>query len=225
MYKVMTSVRFMFLWLVGGLVTVALATVVAAFSLLGLSLTTGIAYMVGGYSLRYILLALALLFMSLFGLIVGFITGAMQKGTMQQKYQADFRWWRVLSALGGGLGMFLSGVALNVPLQRMLLTWTLPGKQVILFYGALPIVLPLVVIALLQWFVLQRYVHGAWTWILANAVGGLVLYSLVVTTALTGGITLPLLLIAIVAPWIVSGFSMLWLFQFNTRSTWPDDFN
>jgi hypothetical protein len=202
-----------------------LAAIVAAFSLLGLSLTTGIAYMVGGYSLRYILLALALLFMSLFGLGAGFIAGSIQKGSMQQKYQADFRWWRTLSSVGGALGMLLSGIALNVPLQRMLLTWTLPSKQVILFYGALPIVLPLVVIALMQWFVLQRYVHGAWTWILANGVGGLVMYSLIVSTVLTGGVTLPLILIALIAPWIVSGFTMLWLFQFNTRSTWPDDFN
>src|SRR5688572_4234165 len=99
MYKVMTSLRFMALWLVGGLVTLALAAVAGAFSLLGLSLTTGVAYLVGGYSLRYILLALALLFMSLFGLVVGLVSGILQKGTMQQKYEADFRWWRVLSAL------------------------------------------------------------------------------------------------------------------------------
>jgi hypothetical protein len=225
MYKVMTSVRFMVLWLAGGLVTLVLAAIAAAFSLLGLSLTTGIAYMVGGYSLRYVLLALALLFMTLFGLVAGFVAGALQKSTMRQKYDAQFRWWRTLSALGGGLGMFLTGIALNVPLQRILLTWTLPSKNIILFYGALPVVLPLAVMGLLQWFVLQRYVHGAWTWILANGVGGLVLYSLLVSTVLTGGITLPLLLVAVVAPWIISGFTMIWLFQFNSRSTWPDDFN
>jgi len=215
----------MVLWLVGGVVTLALATVVAAFSLLGLSLTTGIAYMVGGYSLRYILLMLALIFMSLFGLAVGLITGSLQKSTMQQKYDAQFRWWRTLSAFGGALGMLLTGIALNVPLQRMLLTWAIPPKQVILLYGALPIMLPFVVMALLQWFVLQRYVHGAWTWILAHAVGGLVMYSLLVTVVLSGGLILPIFLIALVAPWIVSGFTMVWLFQFNTRSAWPDDFN
>lgn len=225
MYKIMTSVRFMFLWLVGGLFTLALASIVAAFALIGLSLTTGIAYIVGGYSLRYVLLGLALLFMSLFGLVTGLIMGTLQKSTMQQKYQAQFRWWRTLSALGGAAGMFLTGVALNVPLQRMLLTWSLPSKQVMLFYGALPLVLPLITMALLQWFVLQRYVVGAWTWILASGVGGLVMYSLLVSTVVTGGLSLPLALIALVAPWIVTGFTLVWLFQFNSRSAWPDDFN
>jgi hypothetical protein len=70
-------------------------------------------------------------------------------------------------------------------------------------------------------FVLWRHVRGAWTWVLANLVAGLVLFSLIAAGAFTWATT-PLLTIAVVvglavAPAIVTGFAMVWLINMNWR--------
>jgi hypothetical protein len=68
-------------------------------------------------------------------------------------------------------------------------------------------------------------VYGAWTWILAHIVAGLVCFALLVGVAATNSFVLLLpLAVVFASPAIVTGFALLWLFHFNARSTFPDEF-
>ena len=80
---------------------------------------------------------------------------------------------------------------------------------------------PFGVLALAQTVVLWQHVHGAWTWVLANLVGGIVMFSLIAAGAFTWALS-PLWMILIVlglaaAPAIVTGFAMVWLINMNWR--------
>jgi hypothetical protein len=159
------------------------------------------------------------------GVILGLVWGSLQKLVMSQKYQMEFRWWRRLTTLGGGVGMALSAVALSVPIKLALLNMRLPDYRIFLFYGILPILIPLVCIGIAQFFVLNRYVHGAWAWILANIVGGLVMYALLFALVTSGiAVLIVPVLFALASPAIVTGFAILFLFHFNPRGTFPDEF-
>jgi hypothetical protein len=69
--------------------------------------------------------------------------------------------------------------------------------------------------------ILWRYVNGAWAWVLANVVGGVVVFSLGIATA-SGAVVAPFSVLVTVlalsaAPCIVTGFAMLWLIHFNWK--------
>jgi len=225
LYQVMTGIRFMLLWVVSGVVSIAVTLLAGFFALIVLSIALGFFYITGSNTASPVMQGLVMLVCGIVGAVMGFASGSLQKGVMTQKYGAEFRWWRSLSTLSGCIGLMLTTLALSVPIKKMLVTMTLPDPRILLFYGVLPIVIPLLCMGIAQWFVLNRYVYGAWAWILANVVAGLVMYSLLAAlfTTATAILLFPVVL-AVAAPWIVTGFAMLWLFQFSVRGTWPDEF-
>ncbi|MCU0512192.1 MAG: hypothetical protein MUE40_06435 [Anaerolineae bacterium] len=224
-YQVMTGMRFMLLWLAGSLITIGVAILTAGLMLALVSIVVSISLLTGGTGTAPLVQASVLLAFAVTGAVIGLSDGSLQQAVLRQKYQAQFRGWRWLSVIGGSAGMLLAALALNLPLTRMLVTLRLPAAPELLFYGIMPVLLPMVGMSIARWFVLRRYVVGAWTWVLANIVAGLVLYSLIISFA-TGGLLLTLLpgLFVLVSPAIVTGFALLWLFQFNARSTFPDAF-
>lgn len=225
-HPILTSVRFMLLWIPGSLLAMGVTVVIAFLTLLVGAIILGYYYLTGGNTLNPVTYALALGGFAFVGAVMGLVTGIIQQSLMQQKFRGVFRGWRIASILSGAMGLLLSALALGAPLKQALATLTLPNQGTLLVYGAVPIVIPLTCLGIAQWFILQRYVYGAWAWILANVVAGLVFFALLVATLTGGALVMPILAVAVVAsPGIVTGFAMLWLFQFNARSMFPEDFS
>lgn len=224
-YQVMTGIRFIVLWIIGSIAAMLATLTAAFFAVIVLSIALGFFYITGGNTASPLMHGLVIAAFGVVGAVMGLTLGSIQKSVMTQKYGAELRWWRRLSTLSGAVGMTLTAFALSVPIKKTLLTLTLPDPRVFLFYGILPILIPMVCLSIAQWFVLNRYVYGAWAWILANAVAAVVFYSLLMGIYASGMIltVIPVLLVA-TAPAIVTGFALLWLFQFNARGTWPDEF-
>lgn len=225
-YPILTSMRFMLLWIPGSLLAMGITLVTAFLTLLFGAIILGYYYLTGGNTLNPVTHLIALGAFAFIGAVMGLTTGSIQQALMRQKFRGEFRGWRLVSTMSGALGLLLSALALGVPLRHALATLTLPDKGMFLVYGAVPVILPLTCLGIAQWFVLQRYVYGAWAWILANVVAGIVFFSLMVAMISGGVVAMPILAFAVVAsPAIVTGFAMLWLLQFNARSMFPDDFN
>jgi hypothetical protein len=225
LFQVMTGLRFIVLWVIGGMVTLVVTLMAAFFALVVLSIILGFFYVSGSNTASLVMQLTVIGAFGVVGAVMGFASGSVQKSVMSQKYDAEFRGWRRLSTFGGAVGLMLSALALSVPIKKMLLTLTLPDPRVLLFYGVLPIIIPLLCMGIAQWFVLSRYVAGAWAWILANVVAALVLYSLLMGLFTSGtAILIVPVLLAVAAPTIVTGFALLWLFQFNAHDTFPDEF-
>jgi hypothetical protein len=224
-FQVLTSVRFMLLWVLGSLAGLLVTAVGTLIVTVIVSIALGFFYLSNSNPASPAMQGIVMVGFTCIGALLGLVWGSLQKFVTCQKYQVQFRWWRRLSTLGGGIGMGLSAIALSVPIKMMLLNMRLPDYRIFLFYGILPILIPLMCIGIAQFFVLNRYVHGAWAWILANVVGGLVVYALLFGLVTSGIAVLVIpVLFALAAPAIVTGFAMLFLFQFNARSTIPDEF-
>lgn len=158
---------------------------------------------------------------SLMGLTMGLIYGSVQKGLLRQKTHEPWRGWLIASAIGGLLGVDVTMLILAGQLVPYLHLMILPPPDALIWIGLQLATIPFGVLALAQCFVLWRHVRGAWTWVLANLVAGLVLFSLIAAGAFTWATT-PLLTIAVVvglavAPAIVTGFAMVWLINMNWR--------
>jgi hypothetical protein len=159
---------------------------------------------------------------SLMGLAFGLIYGLVQKGLLRSKTNEPWRGWLIASAIGGVLGVDITLMIIATQIAQYLQWMVLPPTDVLIWVGLQAATIPFGILALAQCFVLWKYVHGAWTWVLANLVAGLVLFSLIAAGAFTWA-TSPLWMVAIViglalAPAIVTGFAMVWLINMNWRS-------
>jgi hypothetical protein len=159
---------------------------------------------------------------SLMGLAFGLIYGMVQKGLLRSKTDEPWRGWLIASAVGGVLGVDLTLLLIGGQVAQYLQWMTLPPPDALFWIGLQAATIPFGILALAQCLVLWKYVYGAWTWVLANLVAGLVLFSLIAAGVFTWA-TSPLWMVAIViglalAPAIVTGFAMVWLINMNWRS-------
>ena len=225
MRNVLTSMRFMLFWVLGSIIALYGSIVLALIILFASSLIAAFIFMITKSELTLVaaMIFTAIVY-SIIGLVMGLIIGSIQKNLLRQKTDATWNGWMIASAIGGLLGMNITGFTVGQQLARLVTTLTIPPKEVMIVLGLQLLLIPLAALGLCQMAILWRYVRGAWTWVLANVVGGLVLFSLAVANA-AGAIFAPLSTIIIVlllsaAPGIITGFAMLWLIHFNWKPSY-----
>ncbi|MGB1287563.1 MAG: hypothetical protein ACPG7F_13570 [Aggregatilineales bacterium] len=226
MHQVFTGSRFMLFWILGSLVAVFLSVVATAFAAIITSILVGMVILTDMLPPLMTTNVLAMIAFIGIGSIMGLATGSLQVAVIQQKWNVAFTGWRWLSLVGGVVGVVLTALIIGVPLREAFLNMQIPSQRILLTYGVFPFVMPLVCLSLAQLPVLMRYVRGAWLWVLANAVAGLVMYTLLMS--IISGATLIfwvwIILAMAVSPAIVTGFAMYFLMQFNQHPMLPGDF-
>jgi hypothetical protein len=161
---------------------------------------------------------------SIMGLALGLIYGGMQKGLLRWKTDEPWRGWTIASAIGGVVGVDITFMLIGGQIAQYLRWMTLPPPDALIWIGLQAATIPFGVLALAQCFVLMNYVRGAWVWVLANLVSGIVLFGLIAAGALSWA-TSPLWMVGVIlglslAPAIVTGFTMVWLLNMNWRGNY-----
>jgi hypothetical protein len=222
MRNVLTSMRFMLFWILGSVLALYGTVVLTIIILFASSLVAAFIFMITQQELTVFAAVLfTAVVWSVIGLLLGLIIGSVQKSLLQQKTEESWQGWIIASALGGIIGLNITGFTVGRQIMTLIATLTIPPKEAILLLGLQLLLIPLATIGICQASILMRYVNGAWAWVLANVVGGIVVVSLGVATA-TGAIVAPFSVLIIVlalsaAPGIVTGFAMLWLLNFNWK--------
>jgi hypothetical protein len=222
MRNVLTSMRFMLFWILGSVLALYGTVVLTIIILFASSLVAAFIFMITQQELTVFAAVLfTAVVWSIIGLLLGLIIGSVQKSLLQQKTEESWQGWIIASALGGIIGLNITGFTVGRQIMTLIATLTIPPKEAILLLGLQLLLIPLATIGICQASILMRYVNGAWAWVLANVVGGIVVVSLGVATA-TGAIVAPFSVLIIVlalsaAPGIVTGFAMLWLLNFNWK--------
>ena len=203
--------QFVFLWVGLHLGTLILATV----SLLVLFVVLGIF----GLMAQAFALPIVIIVLMLWGAVVGLLLANGQRYLLGRIWRVIHPAWFVVTAVGSGLGVLLTSLALITPLGYFLQTMSLPDTAVIWAYGALVFMLLPVAVGTSQLLVVVRYVRGAWLWVLAHAVGGLAMYALFGSALRSTNIweISWMVFASMVALPIVTGFTSIWLWQFNRR--------
>jgi hypothetical protein len=222
MRNVLTSMRFMMFWILGSVLALYGTVVLTIIILFASSLVAAFIFMITQQELTVFAAVLfTAVVWSIIGLLLGLIIGSVQKSLLQQKTEESWQGWIIASALGGIIGLNITGFTVGRQIMTLIATLTIPPKEAVLLLGLQLLLIPLATIGICQASILMRYVNGAWAWVLANVVGGIVVVSLGVATA-TGAIVAPFSVLIIVlalsaAPGIVTGFAMLWLLNFNWK--------
>lgn len=222
MHSFMSNTRFILLWILAMVVALFATAITGIVLMFGGSLA--IAYMSTHQAVLSRLPAptlITLIVFSVWGLWVGIIFGSIQKNLLRALTHAPWRGW-LLASIGGMIsGMLVLALLISGQATHMVMTLTLPNVNSLFWFGLQIAVIPLGCLGLVQSIVLGQYVRGAWTWTLANIVAGLVALSLILFGAFSWAVT-PLMIIAVLlgvsaAPGIVTGFTLLWLLNFNRR--------
>lgn len=227
MHRLMSSFRFMLLWIPATIFALVASLVAFAVILFGGSL---LAMLIWGEEITLapvtILLAYSFVMYALMGLAMGFLYGSVQKALLRQKTDEVWRGWRTASVIGSIIGVVITIVLIGGQLAQYITWLVLPPPEALLIIGLSALTIPFACMSMAQFFVLRQHVDGAWTWILANIVGGIVMFSLIATgvysIAATPLLTLIALLAVSAAPGIVTGFAMLWLLNFNWKHDYLD---
>lgn len=226
MRNVMSSFRFILLWIPATIFALVASLISFGTVLFGGSLVAMFIWgQNDGVSGDGILIFMLILF-SLMGLAMGLLYGNAQKALLRQKTDEPWRGWTIASVIGGIIGLDLTIMLVGRQVAEYLMWFVMPPPEMLFLLSIQITTIPFACIAFAQMFVLGRHVRGAWTWVLANIVGGLVLFSLL-ATGIFAMATTPLLSIAALlaigaAPGIVTGFAMIWLLNFNWKHTYPE---
>lgn len=224
MRNLLTGTRFMALWIAGSIIVVMVMAIVSVLLLL---LFSAIATAIWANQQRAPGLVDGLVFTlvlcSLIGGWFGVSAGNLQKFLLRQKSGESFHGWVWASIAGAVLGInamvFIVGAQL---LPEIGSSMTIRNAKLIFLMMQVAII-PLAIMSIAQLPILWRYVRGAWTWVLANVVAGIVLISLLLagSSSITSGWGTPagvfLLLAMIASPGIVTGFAAVWLLVNNSR--------
>ncbi len=140
------------------------------------------------------------------GGVTGFSVGLMQRWVLRKcLYWEPYRWLR-LSTMGG----LIVGAVIaftTIPMSDYYYNFLFNGESPILW-------MPMIVLGISagQWFSMRSRVSGAWLWLLANGVGGLV-WSLMFMRQ-TGDVDWFMVwLVSTLALGAMTGGTLLWLFQ------------
>lgn len=235
MYHVLTSLRFMILWMIG-LCASAVGAILGITVLLPvlLRVMTSLPFMpVSGTAQTVVWMAL---FALISGIPLGLLIGSVQKGLMRQKFHAEFRWWLFVSVLGAIFGVVISEFVslsmadhLGAYLQelRNFNNVRPPDIRALAIYVVLLYSPPIVMMSLLQTLVLRLYTRASWLWVLAHIVSAIVFSTLLYTLILTGGLFIFVgwlgLIVLVLSPGIITGFTMLFLLTLIRRPWWPEE--
>lgn len=235
MYHILTSLRFMILWMIGLCASIfgAIVGITVLLPLLTRLVVSLPFFPVAG-------MAQTLIFMAFFaivcGLPLGLLIGSVQKGLMRQRFHAEFRWWLFVSVLGAIFGVVISEFVslsmadhLGAYLQELRQFNNLrpPDIRALALYVVLIYSPPIVMMSVLQTLVLRLYTRAAWLWVLAHIVSAIVFSTLLYTLLLTGGLFIFVgwlgLLVLVFSPGIITGFTMLFLLTLIRRPWWPEE--
>ncbi|MDQ7027958.1 MAG: hypothetical protein Q9P44_20650 [Anaerolineae bacterium] len=222
MNNVLSSMRFMLMWVFGSVIAFYGIAILALIILFASSMVAAFLFMTTQQELTVTgAIIFTVIVYSLIGLFSGLIVGSVQKSLLQQKTEESFKGWIVASALGGIIGLNITGFTVGQQIMNLISNLKIPPQETVMMLGLQLLLIPLAAIGICQASILMRYVKGAWVWVLANVVGGVVVISLSIATA-TGTLIAPFSIIFIVialsaAPGIVTGFAMLWLLNFNWK--------
>jgi hypothetical protein len=214
--------RFMLFWILGSVIALYGTIVLAVIVIFMSSLVAAFIFMMTQQELTVIgAMIFTISVYSLIGLLMGLIIGSVQKSLLCQKTDVSWQGWMIASALGGVIGLNITGFTVGRQIMTLVATLTIPPKEAIIILGLQLLVIPLATLGICQASILWRYVNGAWAWVLANVVGGVVVFSLGIATA-SGAVVAPFSVLVTVlalsaAPGIVTGFAMLWLIHFNWK--------
>jgi len=218
----MSNMRFMMLWILGMLVALFAAGVVSTIILLLGSVT---AVAIWGEEVATANPASAFLFIVIFlstiGLMAGWIFGSIQKMLLRSRTNEPWRGWIFASIIGGIIGIDVTVTLLMLQASQYIIWLVIPPPETLFWVGLQVAIIPIGCLSLAQMVVLWRHVYGAWTWVLANIVAGLAIFSLIVAGAASWAVTplwsLFLGIVIVGTPGIVTGFAMVWLIQTNWR--------
>lgn len=222
MQNLMSNMRFMLLWSLGSIVSLFSSAIV---TFLLLTIAGFVAIAIWGEEITELsadssLIFLAILFSSI-GLVIGLIFGAIQKAILRMRTREPWRGWLIASAIGGVIAVDILAVLLFIQGAGYVMWMVMPPSETLFWFGFQIAVIFFACLALSQVFVLSHYVRGAWVWVLANIVAGVVLFSLLIFGALSMAvsplITIILIFLVAASPGIVTGFSLVWLMSTNWR--------
>jgi len=227
MNNLLTSMRFMVMWIIGNVVSLYASLIMAL--IIGL-LSTLIAtfFWTTGRAEPGTMSALlfSLIVYSLIGTMVGLLVGSIQKSLLRQKTDEDWQGWIIASIMGAILAVNVTGFLVGRQLIALVSTLTLPAKEVLLLMAIQVFLIPFACISMFQTTILMRYVRGSWAWILGNSVAGIVMFSLIAASFGSGAIAaltmVGTLLLLSVVPGIITGFTMIWLIHFNWKNRYPE---
>jgi hypothetical protein len=222
MRNMLTSMRFMLFWVLGSVIALYGIVILSLIILFASSLIAAFLFMTTHEELTSTgALIFTIIVYSIIGLVAGLIVGSVQKSLLQQKTDEAWNGWMSATAIGSVVGLNITGFIVGRQIMALIASLTIPPKGILLMLGLQLLLIPLAFIGIFQSGILMRYVNGAWAWVLANVVGGIVFVSLAVATV-TGAIVAPFSVIITVlmlsaAPGIVTGFAILWLINFNWK--------
>lgn len=218
----MSNMQFTLFWILGTIVALFATGIVSTIILLIGSMT---AVALWGEEVATTTPTAAFIFITLFlsiiGLAAGLIFGSIQKALLRSRTDDPWRGWVIASAVGGIIGVDVTATLLLLQASQYIIWLVMPPPETLFWVGLQLAVVPLGCLGFAQMFVLWRHVHGAWTWVLANIVAGIVLFSLLLVGAI-GWAASPILTILVLlgvlgAPGIVTAFAMVWLINTNWR--------
>ncbi|MGJ3237089.1 MAG: hypothetical protein ACFE0Q_00130 [Anaerolineae bacterium] len=220
MRTLMSNFQFMLLWSLGSIVSLFGTTIITVIIVLIASLLTL-------FNLNQLILSgtTALLILGVIatciGLFSGLIYGNVQKTILRRHTREPWRGWLITSIVGHVVGFNLATALIFV--QGIgYVTWAvLPSSETLMWFGFQVLVVIFGCVGISQMIALQQYVIGAWAWILANIVAGVVLFSLLAFGIFSWALTAPLVILSLflvgASPGIVTGFAMVWLVASNWR--------
>lgn len=222
MRNLMTNFRFVILWSLGSVVAIIMA-LIAGFLILslgGMTLTAIFGEEAALQPVAILWIFLIVLFSSI-GLSAGLIIGWIQKSVLRMRTREPWRGWLIASAIGGAIGFNAVVFILAFQGYGYVMWMVMPSIETLLWFGFQGLVIFYGSLGICQAFALSHYVRGSWTWVMANIVAAIVLFSLlsvgIISSVATPLFSILLLLAVCGTPGIVTGFSMVWLMENNWK--------
>lgn len=218
-----TNTRFMALWVAGSVLVLIVVSIIAALLLLLFGFLATVIW-INQERLPGLIdgLLFAVTLCSLIGVWWGLLAGNLQKWLLRQQSGESFHGWALATVIGAVLGVTIMAFVVGAQVLPKIGSPAISNATII-FLTMQIMVIPLAIMSIAQLPILWRYVRGAWTWVLAHVVAGVVLVSLFLAGTSSGatGVGTPaaafLLLVMLAAPGIVTGFAMVWLLVNNGR--------
>ena len=142
------------------------------------------------------------------GAPIGYVLGWLQQGVVRRCLDYNLRLWREVSLIGGIFGSVLAFIVVEELVIEESLERSIDA-------GISPISWFIACISLAQWFILRRHTRAAWLWIPVNILSA-GLWGFDPDIAVGG-----LLILGVMASGLLTGLTMLNLFQRWPRSPKP----
>lgn len=204
------GMRFLLWWVVASIFVYPVAVMLVAVTMMPLSIFWSFLSVPSGSDLPGPLqFFIGIGIVMLIGAIIGYAVGQLQRWLLRSHLYWTAEHWRSLSVAGGAIGAVLV-------LGVMMMAERVFASDYILIL-AMPFYV--MAVSLAQWISLREAVRSAILWVFANVVAGIVYGGLLMMnepSVYAPHYTLSMLslmLLAMIAQGVITGFVMLWLFE------------